>query len=97
MKSRKRYSKEFKKEAVRLVMESDRPTEQVARELGIRSDMLRRWKREQERDEEDAFRGSGRLKTEEEEVRQLKRELARVREERDILKKAVVIFSDRKS
>jgi transposase len=93
---RRKYSQEFKVEAVRLAREDGRTSSEVAEDLGIRADMLRRWARELELEEDDAFRGSGNLKSDEDELRQIKRELARVKEERDILKKAVAIFSDQK-
>ncbi len=79
-----------------MARESDSTASVVAGDLGIRGDMLRRWAAEIGRDQEDAFRGSGQIKIEEDELRQLKRELDRVKQERDILKKAVAIFSDRK-
>lgn len=69
---------------------------EVARDLEIRPDMLQKWQRKLERDGDGAFPGSGKLKAEDEEIRQLQRELRRVTEERDILKKAVAIFSDRR-
>jgi transposase len=93
---RRKFSQEFKKEAVRLAREDGRSSKEVAEDLGIRADMLRRWVREFEIEREDAFRGSGVLRSEEDELRRVKRELARVKEERDILKKAVAIFSDKK-
>ncbi len=96
MKRRKKYSQEFKVEAVRLAREGGRTSSDVAEDLGIRADMLRRWVRELEHEGDDAFRGSGNLRTDEDELRKLKRELHRVRLERDILKKAVAIFSDQK-
>jgi transposase len=64
----------------------------VARDLGIRPDLLRRWRNAQERDGEKAFPGEGRPR--DEEMSRLRRELRRVTEERDILKKAVAIFSE---
>ena len=96
MNRRRKYSEEFKVEAVRLAREDGRTSSEVAEDLGIRADMLRRWARELELEGDDAFRGSGNLKSDEDELRQIKRELARVKEERDILKKAVAIFSDQK-
>ena len=96
MNRRRKYSEEFKVEAVRLAREDGRTSSEVAEDLGIRADMLRRWARELEFEGDDAFRGSGNLKSDEDELRQIKRELARVKEERDILKKAVAIFSDQK-
>lgn len=91
--SRRKYSREFKREAVRLVLEGERRTSEVAQELGIRTNMLHRWRREYEQDAEESFRGSGRLTTPEERMRQVLRENEILKEERDILKKALVIFS----
>ena len=69
---------------------------QVARELDLRPEMLRRWKRQVEHDGEQAFPSHGRLKADDEQLRQLLRENQRLREKRDILKKAVAIFSERR-
>lgn len=86
---RRRFSEEFKREAVRLAFESGRRVTQVARELDVRPDMLRRWRKQ--------FSGAGsRASASEVEVTRLRRELREVREERDILKKALAIFSDRR-
>lgn len=95
MGKRRRFSQEFKFEAVSMVVDQGRDLYEVADELGIRSDMLRKWKRKFEEDGSDAFPGSGRLKPEDEELRRLRREVKRLRIERDILKKAVAICSDR--
>jgi transposase len=92
---RRRFSQEFKFEAVSMVVDQGRDLYEVADELGIRSDMLRKWKRKFEEDGSGAFPGSGRLKPEDEELRRLRREVKRLRIERDILKKAVAICSDR--
>jgi len=92
-KKRNHYSKEYKIEAVRLVVEEGRRVSEVARELGISEGLLRRWKKRYEEGKEDPFPGSGRLSPEDEAFRQLKRENERLRMERDILKKAVAIFS----
>ena len=93
---RRRFSQEFKVEAVRMVMEQGRDLFDVCQDLEIRPDMLRKWIRKYESDGMQAFPGSGHLKAEDEEVRQLRREVERLRMERDILKKAVAIFSDRR-
>lgn len=86
---RRRFSEEFKREAVRLAFESGRRVTEVARELDVRPDMLRRWRKQ--------LSGAGsRPSTSEVEVTRLQRELREVREERDILKKALAIFSDRR-
>ncbi len=94
--SRRRFSREFKLEAVRMVAEGRHSLAQVARELDVRPEMLRRWKRQVEQDGEQAFPGHGHLKADDEQLRQLLRENLRLREERDILKKAVAIFSERR-
>ena len=93
-KKRRQYTKEFKVEAVRLVLEECRPISDVARELGIGENLLHRWKKKYEEGKIDPFPGKGRLSPEDEELRQLRRENKRLRMERDILKKAVAIFSE---
>ena len=90
----KRYDKEFKMEAVRLALESGNSQAQIERDLGIGQGVLSRWKHEIMRDGNDAFPGKGNLKPQDEEFRRLKRENERLRRERDILKKAVAIFSE---
>ena len=91
---RRRFSQEFKIEAVLLVNEG-RDLVEVAQELGIRPDMLRKWKKKFEEDGHEAFPGSGRQKPEEEETRRLRRENRRLQMQLEILKKAVAIVSDR--
>jgi len=66
---------------------------EVARDLGINSNMLSRWKKELCEDPIHAFPGQGHLKPEEEKLRRIQRELEDVKEERDILKKALAVFS----
>lgn len=92
--TRRTYTREFKVEAVRLFRQGDRRLSEVARDLDIDSKMLRRWSEELGREEgEEAFPGKGHLKPQDEELRRLKRENDRLREEREILKKALAIFS----
>jgi transposase len=91
--TRRKFSREFKLEAVRMVAAGKRGLAGVARDLEVRPDMLRRWKRQLDEDPVQAFPGKGNLKADEEEVRRLRRDLERVKEERDILKKALAIFS----
>jgi len=79
-----------------MVVEQGRDLYEVSKDLEIRPDMLRKWKRKFEEDGKQAFPGSGHLKPEDEENRRLRRENERLRMERDILKKAVAIFSDRR-
>jgi transposase len=92
-KSRRQYSREFKQEAVQLLETSGKSASELERELGIGKGNLWRWKREFAADGEDAFPGHGRLTPEQERLRQLERENEILRQERDILKKAVAIFS----
>jgi transposase len=92
-KKRNQYTKEYKIEAVRLIVEEGRPISEVARELGTGQSLLHRWKKKSEEGKIDPFPGKGRLSPEDEELRQLRRENKRLRMERDILKKAVAIFS----
>ena len=94
MGSRRRFSQEFKIEAVLMVNEG-RDVSDVAHELGIRPDMLRKWKKKFEDDGDEAFPGSGRQKPEDEERRRLRRENRRLQMQLEILKKAVAIVSDR--
>ena len=92
-KTRRTYTREFKVEALRLLETSDKSAAQIERDLGISAGCLWRWKRELAADGVRAFPGRGRLTPDEERVRQLERENEILRQERDILKKAVAIFS----
>ncbi len=94
--TRRSFSQEFKLEAVRMVTEGGHSLAQVARDLSIRPDMLRRWRRQVQQDPEQAFPGVGQRKARDEEMFQLRRKLDRVTMERDILKKALGIVSDRR-
>jgi transposase len=93
MERRRAYDAEFKKGAIRLVTEGGKRVSEVARDLGVSSNQLYRWIKQMESDREGAFPGKGRLKPEDEHLRRLERELRDIREERDILKKAISIFS----
>ena len=95
MATRKRYSKSFKIEAVRLLGLGEKPASQLAQELGIRRNQLYKWREQIEgKGADGAFRGPGRRSaSEESEIARLKRELEQVREERDILKKAAAYFA----
>jgi transposase len=90
---RKQYEREFKMEAVRLLETSGKSAIQLERELGIGKGNLWRWKRKFAADGEDAFPGHGRLTPEQDKIRRLERENEILCQERDILKKAVAIFS----
>ncbi len=91
---RRQFSAEFKLEAVRLA-EGGKPPGEVARALGIRADMLRKWRRQfaSAPSAREAFPGSGKLTGQDEELRWLRREVAELREEREILKKAAAFFA----
>jgi len=91
---RRQYTREFKIEAVRLVTEGGLTIAQAARDLDISQSVLQRWKRQFRSDPVHSFPGQGHLKPEAEELRRLRLENARLRQERDILKKAVAICSE---
>lgn len=90
---RKRYTREFKVEAVRLSEESELPLNALADELGVHVNTLCAWRRQFSEAGEEAFPGHGKLAPADEEVRRLRRELAQVQQERDILKKAISFFA----
>jgi transposase len=95
--SRRRFSREFKVEAVRLASAGDRSVAEVARELGMNAEVLRSWKRRMNSGDgapvADVFPGNGKLTSQDEELRRLRRENAILREEREILKKATAFAS----
>ena len=93
--TRRNFDRAFKVEAVRLITEEKRKAAEVARELDIDANLLHRWKRELSEEDNGAFPGKGHQSPEQEELRRLRRELADVKEERDILKKAISVFSRR--
>ncbi len=92
-KTRRRYTREFKVEALRLLETSGKSASQIERDLGIGKGNLYRWKQKLEADGKDAFPSQGRLAPDQERIRRLEREIEILRQERDILKKAVAIFS----
>jgi transposase len=96
MESRRKYDRQFKIEAVRLVTEEGRKAAEVARNLGLHVNLIYLWKKQLAEDPKEAFPGLGNLKSSDAELRQLQRELADVKEERDILKKALAIFSKKR-
>lgn len=91
MPKRRRYSAEFKREAVAMVRNSEVSASQIARELGVNPNMLTRWCREAQTEGTQAFQGQG--KPRDEEIAALKRELGRVKKERDFLKEAAAFFA----
>ena len=93
MTKRKKYTKEFKLDAVGLVTEQGYQQSEAARSLGINANMLGRWVKEAETDDGLSFRGNGKLSPEQEEVRTLKAQVKRLQMEKEILKKATVFFA----
>jgi transposase len=93
MTTRKKYPKEFKLDAISLVLEQGYTRTEAARSLGINATMLGRWVTEQQADDGQAFRGNGKLTPEQEEVRRLRAQVKRLEMEKDILKKATVFFA----
>jgi transposase len=90
---RRKYTREFKVEAVKLVTEKGYSLAEAARSLGIGENLLRNWKQALEAGGEEAFPGQGNRPALEEEVRRLKAENKRLQAERDILKKAAAFFA----
>jgi transposase len=90
------FSREFKRDAVQLVTEKKMPVGKVAQELDIHPNLLHIWKRKFLKEGEKAFSGKGRITPEKVEIRRLRKDLERIKEERDILKKALAVFSKQK-
>jgi transposase len=91
-KDRKRYSREFKLEAVRRTQVTGKSVAEVARELEMSVHMLYKWRYETDKKKIEAFPGTGHS-TPNEELETLRRENTRLREERDILKKSLIFFA----
>ncbi len=92
----RKFDREFKLEAVRLITVGGRPVAEVARSLDVHENLLRKWKNQFSEDPAGSFPGKGHLKLEEEELRRLRRENESLKEDREILKKALAIFSKRR-
>jgi transposase len=90
---RRQFTREFKLEAVKLVTDRGVAAAQAARDLGIHANVLREWLKAFAADRQQAFPGHGQLKPEQQEIAQLKREVTRLKAERDILKKAAAYFA----
>jgi len=90
---RRKFSREFKLEAVRLVSERGVAFVQAARDLDLHVNVLRKWVREQAADPQQAFPGKGQMKPEQLEIDRLRKEVAKLKAERDILKKAAAYFA----
>ena len=90
---RRKFSREFKLEAVRLARERGVAVAQAARDLDVHKNVLRKWVRELSADPVQAFPGNGQMKPEHLEIERLRREVAKLKAERDILKKAAAYFA----
>ena len=93
MGTRRRFTREFKVEAVKLVRERGVTIAQAARDLEVHVNVLRSWVREQQADPVHAFPGEGQQKPEAAELTRLRREVTKLKMERDILKKATAYFA----
>lgn len=90
---RRKFGREFKIEAVRLVRERGVSVAQAARDLDVHETMLHRWVKQATADPQHAFPGQGQMKPEQIEIDRLRKEVARLKAERDILKKAAAYFA----
>ena len=93
MRTRRQFSREFKLEAVKLVAERGVSISQAARDLGLGETVLRRWVREQTTDPQQAFPGNGVMKPDQAAIERLRKEVSKLKMERDILKKAAAYFA----
>jgi len=91
---RKHYSKQFKIDAVKLVTEQGYKVSEAARNLGIHHSSLRNWKKQLETDGNQSFPGKGHMTSDKEELYRLRKEVKKLRMEREILKKAAAFFAN---
>ena len=90
---RRSFGKEFKLEAVRLVRDRSVSIAQASRDLGVHENLIRKWVKEYAADPEQSFPGHGTMKPEQAEIERLRREVQKLKAERDILKKAAAYFA----
>ena len=90
---RRRFGREFKLEAVKLVRERGVTVAQAARDLDLHENLLRKWVKDCAADPQHAFPGQGQMKPEQLEIERLRREVHKLKTERDILKKAAAYFA----
>ena len=93
MATRRRFSREFKVEAVKLVKDRGVSVLQASRDLDLNEGVLGRWVKELAQDEQDAFPGGGNMKPEQAEITRLKKEVAKLKTKCDLLKKAAAYFA----
>ena len=90
---RRKFTREFKREAVKLIEDRGVTVAQAARDLGVHGTVLRRWVQEGAADSQQAFPGQGQMKPDQVEIERLRREVTKLKAERDILKKAAAYFA----
>ena len=90
---RRSFTREFKVEAVRLVRDRGVSVAQAARDLGVHENVIRKWVKDFEADPAQSFPGQGHMKPEQAENERLRREVQKLKAERDILKKAAAYFA----
>ena len=90
---RRKFTREFKIEAVKLIQERGVTVVQAARDLGVHGTVLRRWVQECAANAPQAFPGQGQMKPEQLEIDRLRKEVSKLKAERDILKKAAAYFA----
>jgi transposase len=93
MGQRRAFTREFKLEAVKLIRDRGVSVAQASRDLGVHANVLRKWVRDFEADPKQAFPGQGQMKPEQLEIERLRREVTKLKAERDILKKAAAYFA----
>ena len=93
IRKRRKFSKEFKLDVIHMVKLGEKSVRELSKELDIHDVTLYSWLRKHKEDQEEAFPGEGKSKASDEELRKLRKQLSDVTEERDILKKAISIFS----
>ena len=93
MERRRTFSREFKLEAVKLVVERGVSVAQAAKDLDVHENVLRKWVRELRQEPQEAFPGNGKQKAQDAEIARLHKEVAKLKMERDILKKAAAYFA----
>ena len=93
MERRRTFSREFKLEAVRLVTERGVAVAQAAKDLDVHENVLRKWVRELREAPQESFPGNGKQRVQDAEIARLRKEVAKLKMERDILKKAAAYFA----
>ena len=93
MRKRRKFTQEFKRQAVAMIVDQGLSVSEVARDLDVGVNLLRKWKQQLEAEGDQAFPGNGQLSPEQEELRRLREENRQLKMERDILKKATAFFA----